>query len=115
LHQVLTGDDTLALVAVSALASVVGQHRALGLLGLQEQRIEAVVGFYQQDPGFGADAAYADDLAGTRVKANLSTSRCWWAGKVRAYPLNSRRRNPDTASTSRWSASSSSGMISGGR
>ena len=60
----LAGDDALALVAVFALAGVVGQHRALGLLGLQEQRIDAVVGFHQQDPGFGADAADADDLAG---------------------------------------------------
>jgi len=64
LHQLLTGDDALALVVVFALAGVVGQHRALGLLGLQEQRLDAVVGFHQQDPRLGADAADADDLAG---------------------------------------------------
>jgi hypothetical protein len=64
LHQVLACDDALALVAVFALARVAGQDRALGLLGLQEQRLEAVVGFHEQDPGLGADAADADDLAG---------------------------------------------------
>ena len=42
----LAGDDTLALVVVFALARVVGQHRALRLLGLKEQRLEAVVGFH---------------------------------------------------------------------
>jgi hypothetical protein len=82
----LTGDDTLALVAVSALASVVGQHRALGLLGLQEQRIEAVVGFYQQDPGFGADAAYADDLAGHAGQAADCRQRCAAPAPIRNPP-----------------------------
>jgi hypothetical protein len=64
LHQLLAGDDTFALVVVFALAGVAGQHRWLGLLGLQQQRSEAVVGFHQQDPRLGADAADADDLAG---------------------------------------------------
>jgi hypothetical protein len=65
LHQMLVGDDTFALVTVFVLAGVAGQHRALRLLGLQQQqRLQAVVGFHQQDPRLGADAADADDLAG---------------------------------------------------
>jgi hypothetical protein len=35
LHQMLAGDDTLALVVVFALAGVAGQHRALGLSSSQ--------------------------------------------------------------------------------
>ena len=36
----------------------------LRLLGLQEQRVAVVAADHQQDPGPGADAAHADDLAG---------------------------------------------------
>ena len=64
LHQVLPGDNALALVGVSAAAGVVGEHRGLGLFGLEEQWFLAVVGLQQQDPGAGADAADPDDLAG---------------------------------------------------
>jgi hypothetical protein len=35
LHQMLAGDDTLALVVVFALAGAAGQHRALGLSSSQ--------------------------------------------------------------------------------
>ena len=71
----LAGDDTLALVAVSALAGVVGQHRALGLLGLQEQRIEAVVGFHQQIQVSVPTLPTPTTLRATRVRVNRSTSR----------------------------------------
>ena len=64
LHQVLPGDDALALVGVLAAPAVVRQDRGLGLLGLQEQRFGPVAGVHQQDPGAGADAADPDDLAG---------------------------------------------------
>ena len=64
LHQVLPGDDPLALVGVLAAPAVLGQDRRLGLLGLQEQRFDPVGGVHQQDPGAGADAADPDDLAG---------------------------------------------------
>ena len=40
------------------------EHRLLRLLGLQEQRVLAVAAEQQHDPGAGADAADADDLAG---------------------------------------------------
>ena len=49
---------------VLALAEEPLQHRLLGLLGLQEQRVAAVAAEHQHDPGAGADAADADDLAG---------------------------------------------------
>ena len=64
LHQVLPGDDALALVGVLAAPAVLRQNRRLGLLGLQEQRLHPVQGVHQQDPGAGADAADPDDLAG---------------------------------------------------
>ena len=63
LHQVLPGDHPLPLVVVLAAAAVVGQHRVLGLLGLQEQRFLPVAGLEQQDPRAGADAADTDHLA----------------------------------------------------
>ena len=59
----LPGDHPLPLVVVLAAAAVVGQHRVLGLLGLQEQRFLTVAGLEQQDPGAGADAADTDHLA----------------------------------------------------
>ena len=64
LHQVLPGDDALTLVVVLAAPGILRQDRRLGLLGLQEQRLDAVAGVHQHDPGAGADAADPDDLAG---------------------------------------------------
>ena len=64
LHEPLTLDDPLAVVGVLALAQEGLQHRRLGLLGLQEQRVAVVVAEHQHDPGAGADAAHADHLAG---------------------------------------------------
>jgi len=89
----LAGDDALALVVVFALAGVAGRDRALGLLGLQEQRLDAVVGFQQQDPRLGADAADADDLAGHAGQREPPRQPCRQAGKVRVYPVKRRRRN----------------------
>ena len=63
LHEVLACDDSFPLVGVLALAAVVGQHRGLGLLGLQEQWFLVVSGVEQQDPGTGADTPDADHLA----------------------------------------------------
>ena len=60
----LPGDHALALVAVPATPGIVRQDRDLGFLGLQEQRLVAVPGVHQHDPGAGADAADPDDLAG---------------------------------------------------
>ncbi len=39
------------------------EHRRLGLLELQKQRILVVAAEHQDDPGAGADAADTDDLA----------------------------------------------------
>ena len=64
LHQALTGDDALAAVAVLALADEPLEHRRLRLLDLQEQRVLVVDAEEERDPGAGADAADADDLAG---------------------------------------------------
>ena len=64
LHQPLAGHHPLPVVGVLALADEALQDRRLGLLRLQEQRVLAVAAEQQQDPGTGADAADADDLAG---------------------------------------------------
>ena len=64
LHQALALDDALAVLLVLARAEVRLEHRRLGLLELQEQRIVVVAAEQQQDPGAGPDAADADDLAG---------------------------------------------------
>ena len=64
LHQVLPGDDPLALVGVLAAPGILRQNGDLGFLGLQEQRLVSVSAVHQQDPGAGADAADPDDLAG---------------------------------------------------
>ena len=64
LHQALPGDDALAAVGVLALADEAFQHRFLGFLRLQEQRVLVVSSEHQQNPGAGADTADSDDLAG---------------------------------------------------
>ena len=63
LHQPLAGDHPLTVVLELARAEELLEHRCLGLLQLQEQRILAVAAEQQRDPGAGADAAHADDLA----------------------------------------------------
>ena len=63
LHQALPRDHALAAVAVLALADEALQHRRLRLLDLQEQRVLVVDAEEQGDPGLGADAAHANDLA----------------------------------------------------
>ena len=72
LHQVLPGDHPLALVGVLAAPAVLRENRRLGLLGLQEQRLDPVQGVHQQDPGAGADAADPDHLAGHLDQRELS-------------------------------------------
>ena len=64
LHQPLALDHALAVVGELALAEERLEHRGLRLLRLQEQRVVAVAAEHQDDPGAGADAADADDLAG---------------------------------------------------
>ena len=64
LHQALALDDPLAVVAVPAGAEVRLEHRGLGLLDLQQERVVVVAAEHQHDPRPGPDAAHADDLAG---------------------------------------------------
>ena len=64
LHQPLPGDHPLAHVGVLAGSHEPAEHRRLGLLDLQEQRIGLVAAEHQHDPAAGPDAADADDLAG---------------------------------------------------
>ena len=62
LHHPLTDDHPLGVVLVHAPADVLLEHRLLGLLQLQEQRIAAVATEEQRDPRPRPDAADADDL-----------------------------------------------------
>ena len=52
------------MVSELALADVGLEHRGLGLLGLQEERVLAVAAHHQQHPGARSDAADPDHLAG---------------------------------------------------
>ena len=63
LRQPLAPDHPLALVLVLALAGERGQHRLLGLLDLQEQRLVRAVAEQQHDERLGADRPDAHDLA----------------------------------------------------
>ena len=73
LHEVLAGHHAVALVVVHA--------RGLSLLGLQEQRLEAVSGTHEQHPGAGPDAADPDDLGRDVGEANRP---------VKTFPLSVR-------------------------
>ena len=64
LHEVLAVHDPFAMGSAVAAPDELLEHRGLGLLGLQEQRIGVVAAEHQHDPRPGADAADADDLAG---------------------------------------------------
>jgi hypothetical protein len=64
LHQPLADDDPLAGVAVLGRRVEPFQHRGLGLLRLQDERVVDVAAHEQDDPAAGADAADPDDLAG---------------------------------------------------
>ena len=63
LHQPLAGDDPLAVVFELAGAKEILEHRRLGLLHLQKQRILPVTPDQQRDPRARADAADPDHLA----------------------------------------------------
>ena len=63
LHQELAGHHALPVVGVLAGPAVVRQDRGLGLLGLQEQRLDAVAGLQEQRVGSRAHAAHPDHLA----------------------------------------------------
>ena len=63
LHQPLADDDPLAVVLELTRSEELLEHRRLGLLHLQEQRVLAVAAQQQRDPGARADAAHTDDLA----------------------------------------------------
>ena len=69
LHQALALDDALTVAGISALAEEGFQHRCLGLLGLEEQRVLVVVADQEHDPGTGADTSDADHLAGGVAEA----------------------------------------------
>ncbi len=64
LRQALALDDPLAAVRELAAAEERLQHRRLGLLELEEQRVLVVAAEHEADPGPRADAADPDDLAG---------------------------------------------------
>src|SRR5271169_47851 len=64
LHQVLPGDNALALVAVLAAPAVVSQGGGLGFLDLQEQGLGPVSGAHECYPAAGPDASHPDHLAG---------------------------------------------------
>ena len=64
LHPPLPVDHPLPAVGVLAFGEVSLEHRPLGLLDLEHERVGVVSADKQPDPGPGADAADADDLAG---------------------------------------------------
>ena len=64
LHEPLAVHHPLALVVVPAGPGEPGEHRFLGLLDLEEQRVGLVTAQHQDDPAAGAHAAHADHLAG---------------------------------------------------
>ena len=70
-HEVLAVDDAFAVGAVSARSDELLEHRRLGLLGLEEQRVGVVAAEHQHDPRPGADAADPDHLAGDVGQAEL--------------------------------------------
>ena len=51
LHQVLAGNHAMPLVVVLAAAAMVGQHRRLRVLGLQEQRLLTAPWPHSKGPG----------------------------------------------------------------
>ena len=63
LHEALPDNDPPSVVVVLALTDEPLEHRSLGLLGLEEQWILFVSPDEEVDPGAGADAADADNLA----------------------------------------------------
>ena len=64
LHHPLALDDALPVLLELALAEERLEHRGLRLLELEEQRVAVVAAEQEHDPGAGADASDADDLAG---------------------------------------------------
>ena len=90
----LAGDDPLALVTVSLCAGVVGQHRALGLLGLQQQRLAVVAAVPSAGSSPGADAADADDLAGDVGEGELLEQVAPVGLQGRRYRAKRPRSNP---------------------
>ena len=66
LHQPLPLDDPVSLALVRRRTRVRGEHRRLGLLQLEQQRVARVPALHQHDPGAGPDAADPHDLAGQR-------------------------------------------------
>src|SRR4051794_19777991 len=63
LHQPLPLDDPPALLLERALPREALEHRRLGLLDLQEERVLGVPAEQEHDPGAGTDAAHADHLS----------------------------------------------------
>src|ERR1700733_1788815 len=64
LHQPLARDHPLAHVGELAGAEEPAEHRLLGLLDLEEQRIRLITSEHQHDPAPRPDTANADDLPG---------------------------------------------------
>ena len=62
LHQALPFDDPLPVAREPALAEERFEHRRLGLLELEDERVGVVAADQDEDVGAGADAADADDL-----------------------------------------------------
>src|SRR3984885_645548 len=63
LHQPLARYHPLALVGELAGADESAEHRRLGFLNLQEQRIGVIAAEHQDDPAARSDAADTDDFA----------------------------------------------------
>ena len=63
LREPLPLHDPATVVRVRALARVGLEHRRLGLLDLEEQRVALVATLHVGDPAPGPDAADPDDLA----------------------------------------------------
>ena len=80
----MTAGFTLALVAVSALARVAGQHRALACLACSSSGSVPSSGSISKIHVSVPTLPTPTTLRATRVKANRSTSRRRQAGKVRA-------------------------------
>jgi hypothetical protein len=74
LHQALAHHDALPMVGIGALARIGLEHRGVGLLDLQEQRI-VVGGHEQRYHAHGADAAHHDHLDRKILRAEGGNGR----------------------------------------
>ena len=114
LHEPLALDDTLAVVGEAALAQVRLEHRGLGFLHLQEQRVVVVEADQERHPAAGADAADADHLPG-QLHVPVALEQVATVG-LQGVPVRARRAGsgPRSGGGPTSPKSSSTGTNSGG-